>query len=180
MLHAARTSAPRAAAPSSTRPFLIDSSALRIARNSPENNALSFSKRSKIRCFGKRFALDSSLVTTQKSTIDSSHPYFRQFLIASRPALETELTPSQQTRKDFLIASFSAILSRESNPPIRRLAFPAMRGLRSAKHQSRSTRHSPLITRHCLIQTLVFVVFFEITRAEAAGRRFCAGTRECS
>ncbi len=101
MLHAARTSAPRAAAPPSIRPFLIDSSALRIARNSPENNALSFSKRSKIRCFGKRFALDNSLVTTQKSTIDSSHPYFRQFLIASRPVLETELPPDNKRENIF-------------------------------------------------------------------------------
>jgi hypothetical protein len=55
MLHAARASAPRAASPS-IRHFLIDSSAIKSARNPPENNALNFSNRSKIACLPAPFA----------------------------------------------------------------------------------------------------------------------------
>jgi hypothetical protein len=43
MVHAARASAARAMAPPSTRHFLIGLSAIKNARNSPENNALNFS-----------------------------------------------------------------------------------------------------------------------------------------
>ncbi len=109
MVHAARASAPRAATPPSTRQFLIDSTAIRDARNSPENNTLNFSNRSKIACFSAHFAPHNSPITTQQSVALRLHPYFPQFLIASRPGLEIELTPSQQTRNHFLIASFSGI-----------------------------------------------------------------------
>jgi len=39
-----------------------------------------------------------------------------QFLIASREILRIHLTPSQQTRKSFLIASFSGSLAQPSHP----------------------------------------------------------------
>jgi len=89
--------------------FLIDSTAIRNARNSPEINTLNFSNRSKIACFSAHFAPHNPPITTQQSVVLRLHPYFPQFLIASRPGLEIELTPSQQTRKHFLIASFSGI-----------------------------------------------------------------------
>src|SRR5580700_2454868 len=56
-----------------------------------------------------------------------------RFLIASRQILKIKITRSQQTRKHFLIASFSAI------------SAPACRG-GPAPHL---THHSSLITRHC-------------------------------
>jgi seryl-tRNA synthetase len=109
MVHAARASAARATTPPSTHHFLIGRSAIRNARNSPENNPFQFSNRSKIACFGAHFAAHTSPITTQNPTFATSHPSFPQFLIASRPLLEIELTPSQQKRKHFLIASFSGI-----------------------------------------------------------------------
>jgi hypothetical protein len=124
MVHAARASAPRAATPPSTRQFLIGRTAIRIARNSPENNALNFSNRSKIACFGAHFAAHNRPFTTQESVVLRSHPDFPQFLIATRPGLEIELTPSQQTRKHFLIASFSAISAAAPHLNIGRREFP--------------------------------------------------------
>ncbi len=119
MVHAARASAARATAPPSTRHFLIGHTAIRIARNSPENNTLNFSNRSKIACLAAHFAAHNSSIPTQESVVLRSHPYFPQFLIATCPRLEIELTPSQQTRKYFLIASFSALSApapRRNNP----------------------------------------------------------------
>jgi hypothetical protein len=80
---------------------------------------LNFSNRSKIACLAAHFAAHNSSITTQESVVLRSHPYLPQFPIASRPGLEIELTPSQQTRKHFLIASFSAISApalRRNNP----------------------------------------------------------------
>ena len=114
MVHAAHAAAARATVPSSTRQFLIGRTAIRIARNSPENNAVNFSNRSKRACFGARFAPHNSPITTQKSAIASSHPRFPQFLIATQ-ILEIELTRSQQTRKLFLIATFYGCLANASH-----------------------------------------------------------------
>jgi hypothetical protein len=109
MVHAARASTARATAPPSTRHPLIDGTAIRNARYSPENNALNFSNRLENACFGAHFAPHNSPLTTQNSATAISHPHSPQFLIASRQILKNELTCSQQTRKHFLIASFSRI-----------------------------------------------------------------------
>jgi hypothetical protein len=49
----------------------------------------------------------NSPTSTQASAIATLNPVFSIFLIASRPVSEIELTRSQETRKHFLIASFS-------------------------------------------------------------------------
>jgi seryl-tRNA synthetase len=105
MVHAAHASTASAPAPLSTRYFLIDDTAIRNARNSPENNALNFSNRLRNACFGARIAPHNSPVTAQRSAIASPHPHSPQFLIATQ-ILDIERTPSQQTRKHFLIATF--------------------------------------------------------------------------
>jgi len=109
MVNAARASAARATARPSTRHLRIGRAAIKIARNSPENNALNFSDRPKRACFRTHLAPRSSPITTRKSAAASSKPCFPQFLISSRPILDIELTRSQQTRKHFLISSFSGI-----------------------------------------------------------------------
>jgi hypothetical protein len=137
MVHAARASAPRATAPPSARHILIGSAAIKIARNSPENNTLNFSNRSKRACESRVGAIHPE---NQQSRFEGSAPQARfshvlrsrnhdspetyhaarfthhqspltnhAFLIATRPELEINLTHSQQTRKPFLIATFSAI-----------------------------------------------------------------------
>jgi len=117
MVHAARTSGARATPTSSSLHLLIDYAAIRNARNSPENNALNFSNRLKTACVRAPFsrALRSknhnSPVTYRVSRFTDHQSLLtnRAFLIATRPELKIELTPSQQTRKHFLIATFSAI-----------------------------------------------------------------------
>jgi hypothetical protein len=59
MVHAARTSTPRAPAPLSIRHFLIPRSGIKNARNSPENNGLNFSTRLKTANSSARFSLVS-------------------------------------------------------------------------------------------------------------------------
>src|SRR5271156_6929683 len=119
MVHAARPSTASARAPLSPRHFLIGHAPIKNARNSPESNALNFSNRLKTRCFSGRSArvfrskYHHSPVTRRASLV-ANHPSPRTnhaFLIASRQILKIELTPSQQTRKYFLIASFSASLA---------------------------------------------------------------------
>ena len=83
--------------------FLIDSTAIRNARNSPENNIITFSNRSKIVCWRAHFTLLASLFSAWLSQL-------AEFLIATR-ILEIGLTHSQQKRKHFLIATFSALFN---------------------------------------------------------------------
>src|SRR5271156_6304421 len=124
MVHAARASTASAPAPLPTRHFLIGCAAINNCRNSPENNALNFSNRLKTANCSARFSRVSrpqnhdspvaghaSRFTTQQSLLTN-----HAFLIASRQILKIDLTHSQQTRKPFLIASFSATL-----PPTARL-----------------------------------------------------------
>src|SRR5271156_521849 len=63
-------------------------------------HAMFFSNRSKIACLRAHFAQVSRTTNHQSR-------YAGAFLIASRQLLEIRLTRSQQTRKLFLIASFS-------------------------------------------------------------------------
>jgi hypothetical protein len=69
---------------------------------------LNFHNRSKIACFGAHFAAHNSPIATQESAIGGSHPPFPQFLIATQ-ILEIEPTGSQQTRRHFVISTFSGI-----------------------------------------------------------------------
>jgi hypothetical protein len=84
--------------------FLINVTAIRNACNSPENNIIVFSNRLKIASLRPCFALLASLLLNHFSPLAI-------FLIASRQILKIGLTHSQQTRKHFLIASFSALFS---------------------------------------------------------------------
>src|SRR5271156_359276 len=119
MVHAARASTASARGPLSTRHFLIGHAPIKNARNSPEYNALYFSNRLKTANCSARFSRvlrsknHDSPVARHRSrfTTHQSLPTNHAFLIASRQILEIELTPSQQTRKYFLIASFSASLA---------------------------------------------------------------------
>ena len=142
MVHAARASVNRAAArlilrsgsaaskgsstaAPSTRQFLIGRSAIRIARNSPENNALNFTNRPTIGCSEAQFTAHNSPITSQESAIVSSHPLFLSLLIGG-PLLEIELAHSQQTRKHFLIGGFfasSAPAPHRTNPDSRIAPF---------------------------------------------------------
>jgi glucokinase len=125
---------------SAQRAILIGSAPIKNARNSLENNALNFSNRLKMACFGARFlhVLRSknhhSPVTyhAARSTNHQSLLTNRAFLIASRQILKIRLTRSQQTRKLFLVASFSAISTPAPRP----------------------THHSSIITHHCLTSFL--------------------------
>jgi hypothetical protein len=117
MVHAARASTASAPAPLPTRHFLIGHSAIRNARNSPENNALHFSYRLKTAICSARFSrvlrsrIHHSPVTHHVSrfTTHQSLLINQAFLIASSQILKIALTPSQQTRNHFLIAGFSVI-----------------------------------------------------------------------
>jgi hypothetical protein len=117
MVHAARASAARATAPPSTRHLLIGSTAIKIARNSPENNALNFSNRSKRASLRPPFShvlrpeIHDSRGTHHASRSTNHQPLLTNhaFLIATRPELKIKPTRSQQTRKLFLIATFSGV-----------------------------------------------------------------------
>jgi hypothetical protein len=119
MVHAARASTASAPAPLSTRHFLIGCAPIKNARNSPENSALNFSDRLKTPCFSARFShvLSSrnhhSPVTHHASRFTTHQSLLTNhaFLIASRQILKINLSRSQQTRKHFLIATFSATLA---------------------------------------------------------------------
>jgi hypothetical protein len=124
VVHAARASTASAPAPLSSRHFLIPRSGIKNARNSPENNALNFSNRLTTANCSARFSRvlrsknHHSPVTHRGSRL-TTHQSLRTnhaFLIARRQILKIELIRSQQTRKHFLIASFSGILP----PPPRR------------------------------------------------------------
>jgi hypothetical protein len=115
MVHAARASTAGAPAPLTTRHFLFGLAVIKNSCNSPENNALNFSNRLKNACSRAHSAPQKSPITTQKSAIASSHLPFPPFLIATQ-ILDIELTPSQQTRKHFLIATFSVIFAPAPHP----------------------------------------------------------------
>jgi hypothetical protein len=82
--------------------FLIDTPAIRNARNSPANNIITFSNRQHFASLRAPFALLASLVSDHFSPLP-------EFLIGSRPFLEFDLTHSQHTRKVFLTGGFSAV-----------------------------------------------------------------------
>jgi len=82
--------------------FLIDSPAIRNARNSPANNIITFSNRQQFASLRAHFALHES----RRSNLFSPPTIF---LISSGPVLEFDVTHSQRTRKLFLISSFSAL-----------------------------------------------------------------------
>jgi len=116
MVHASRASTASAPAPFSARHFLIGRSAIKNARNSPEINALDFSNRPIKACLRAPFPRVSRpkyhhLPETYRGSLITNHQSLltnHAFLIASRQILKIRLTPTQQTRKLFLIASFSA------------------------------------------------------------------------
>jgi hypothetical protein len=103
--------------------ILIGSTAIRNLRIPLKPHDMFFSNRSKIACLRARFAHVSRTSNHQSPCTT------RAFLIASRQLLEIELTNSQQTRKLFLIASFSAVLSAAMGMPHReRYRQAGMRG----------------------------------------------------
>src|SRR5271156_34276 len=126
MVHAARAATPSAPAPLPTRHFLIGRAAIKKARNFPEYNALYFSNRLKTANCSARFSRvlrpknHDSPVARHRSrfTTHQSLPTNHAFLIASRQILKIALTTSQQTRKYFLIASFSGSLPLPPRPAL--------------------------------------------------------------
>jgi hypothetical protein len=122
---ASTTLAPR------TRPFLINYAAIRIARKFHKNNVLAFSDRLKFACSGAVSSPYQRPVTNHEAFLASSHARFSRLLIATQ-ILEIKPTRSQQTRKHFLIATFSG-----NSAPEPHLAH-----------------HSPLITHQCLMSFL--------------------------
>jgi hypothetical protein len=84
--------------------FLIDSPAIRNARNSPANNIITFSNRQQFASLRAHFAPHES----PRSNCFSPPTIF---LISSRPVLEFDVTHSQKRRNVFLISSFSALFS---------------------------------------------------------------------
>jgi len=126
--------------------FLIDAAAIRNARNSPANNIITFSNRRKFAPLRAHFALLTSLLTNRVSPLP-------RFLIASAPGLEFHVTHSQETRKLFLIASFSALFSASClvkqsvfhvRPSLERRASVTVLGC----HESQVTNHKSRITGH--------------------------------
>jgi hypothetical protein len=80
MVNAARTSIASAPAPPSTRHFLIGRTAIRNARNSPENNALDFSNRLKTAICSARFSR-----VLRSNNHDSRHFYPIQIKLTKSP-----------------------------------------------------------------------------------------------
>jgi hypothetical protein len=110
MVHAARATTASATAPPSPRHLLINVTAIRIARNSPENNTLNFSNRPENACFGARPSRVSRTRHHEspvagcgsRFTNHQSPPTNHAMLIATQ-LLNISVTRSQQTRKHFLI-----------------------------------------------------------------------------
>ena len=119
MVHAASASAPRAATPPSPRRFLIDSPAIRIARNSPENNTLIFSNRSKIASLPAPFAR-----ALRSKNHDSRGRYHASRLTNHRSLL---------TSHAFLIATFSGLFVAQG-------ILPVLLGVALARCDSSSSR----------------------------------------
>jgi hypothetical protein len=57
----------------------------------------------------RRFAIDPHRPPSPRLATHQSLPASHAFLISGRPGLEIERSPSQQTRKHFLVASISAV-----------------------------------------------------------------------
>lgn len=119
MVHAASASAPRAATPPSPRRFLIDSPAIRIARNSPENNTLIFSNPSKIASLPAPFAR-----ALRSKNHDSRGRYHASRLTNHRSLL---------TSHAFLIATFSGLFVAQA-------ILPVLLGVALARGDSSSSR----------------------------------------
>jgi hypothetical protein len=103
MVHAARASTATAPAPLSPRHPLIDVTAIRNARNYPENNALNFSNRPKNARSAAHSAPQKSPITTQKPAIVSAPAPFptRHFLIASHQNIKNRANPLKTNEKIF-------------------------------------------------------------------------------
>ena len=131
------------------RLFLIGSNAIRNLRIPLKQHAIFFPNRSRIAC--SRAPFSRVLRATNHVLRRTTHAS----LIASRQLLEIELTSSQQTRKLFLIASFSARSAHAS-----RLAAltaphpsPTMKSMpctlpQDELHLTAVADHGSLITNH--------------------------------
>jgi hypothetical protein len=116
MLHAARASVNRATARFSLRSGSAASKGSAATPPSP-NQSIAKHNRKPAQLAENKHQRPKSIASFCRCVAVSQHvltfqSQVPQFLIASRPGLEIELTPSQQTRKLFLIASFSASLPR--------------------------------------------------------------------
>jgi len=130
MVHAARASTPRATTPPSPRRSKITHRQLvsplptisnrhkmqlessvtsRKQTTAPNSNRHKFCPKPAPSLRPPAATTHASPLTAPKSATVSSIPLFPNFLIASRQLLEIEPAHSQQTRKHFLIVSFSAI-----------------------------------------------------------------------
>jgi hypothetical protein len=118
------------------RGFLIGSTAIKNARNYPKNNIMTFSNWSRIACLRAHFALPASLPTNHFSAP-------AEFLIATGPELKFDVTHSQETRKLFLIATFSPVFSGFA-----RTAGPRSTGL------TRDDRSETRAELHCVLTPL--------------------------
>jgi hypothetical protein len=107
--------------------FLIGSSAIRNVRNSSAIITKCVSNRSKSGCLRARFS------HVLRSTNHESQRTTHAFLIATRQILEIHLTRSQQTRKLFLIATFSRCLAHALHLATHHLSITI--------HKSRVTNH---------------------------------------
>jgi hypothetical protein len=110
--------------------ILIGSTVIRNPRIPLKPHAMFFSNRSKIASLRTRFAHVS------RATNHQSHRTACAFLIATQ-LLEIELTSSQQTRKLFLIATFSAILGWRREFANQEIGVP--RRARDTNHDSQVT-----------------------------------------
>jgi hypothetical protein len=119
-------------------PFLVGCTAIRNGRNPSAIITKSISNRSKIERLRARFS--HVLHSANQPTHRTAHA----FLIASRQLLEIHLTCSQQTRKFFLIASFSGSLAHPWPLAARRSHLTARP--RTAAHQSLITAHKSRVT----------------------------------
>jgi hypothetical protein len=86
-------------------PFLIGTSAIKNRCIPLKQHAMAFSNRSKYS------SLRAHLSRLLRAAHHQAQPAALRFLIATRRKLEMELTRSQQTRKVFLIATFSGTLA---------------------------------------------------------------------
>jgi hypothetical protein len=133
--------------------ILIGSTAIRNLRIPLKRREMFFSNRSKIACLRAPFA-HVSRTTNLRSRCTT-----RAFLIATQ-LLEIELTRSQQTRKLFLIATFSAVLSG------------AMRMLHRERYRQAATRGS-CGERICMVTTTAGTRRMTVTEAHIRAAAHC-------
>jgi hypothetical protein len=137
MVNAARASAPRAASPPSP------------------NQSLAKHNRNPVQLAENKHQRPKSIASFCRSLAPCAPPHqlrltTHRFLIASRQLLENELTRLQQTRKHFLIASFSGISefapsSANHSSPIAPILFDTNERTRENLPRSQQTRKRFLI-----------------------------------